>query len=354
MEHHVIDMIRFFLVNAGPLGLDSLNQIFVIFGAEPENQACYNGLLVDKRQVSFYPSRSITFDFLKRIRKNDCLVLHSVLFPYIWLNLILWPAIWKRTAIVNWGAGFENLNPTAIKARVNNALRRMIIPRLGAVSTLTPGEYDIISREYGPCNNYVRAIYTATPSSRVNHTVKVNGALLRIQVGHSSDEENEHTQILQWLEAYNNNHIEVICPLSYPIYPKAAAHREKVLETGHRLLGYKFHPILQMMSKDEYKKLLDTIDVFVSNSRIQQGLFNIYYLLWQGKKIFVRKDCPIFNMLHDFDIEVFDTLKIPSQSYQEFSTIPPATSRHNIKQMDMHMSQEKIREGWKELLSRIA
>ena len=100
-------------------------------------------------------------------------------------------------------------------------------------------------------------------------------------------------------------------------------------------------------------ELLNKIDVFVLNSPIQQGLFNVHYLLLRGTIIFLQSVSPTYAMLQDFGIKVYDTLEIPVQSFEEFYSHPQEIREHNIKQWHKNFSDESIRKGWQEFFLRI-
>ena len=351
-EHHVPSMIEYFRDNFPLLGIRSTDQTFVVIGTDEKNIPTYEFLELPEKQLIFYPGKSINFHFLKGITEKDSLIIHSVFYRYIWLNLLFWPKLWKKTAIINWGAGFAGSK--SIKRFINALIMRVILPRLGAISTLTPGEFESISKQYGPCENYVRAVYSNASRYVTSEIKSSKKDILHVLVGHSSSPLNGHIEIFEWLHKYESNRFVVICPLGYPSHQKARLYREKVVEAGHKLLGKKFHPILHMLPKEEYKKLLDKIDIFVSNSSAQQGLFNVYYLLFRGKKIFIRNDSPVYSMLEDFGIKVNNTLEISGQSFEEFCSQPQEVKEHNIKKSYDSLSFESIHKGWRELLSRIS
>ncbi len=353
MEHHVPDMIQYFLDNRKALGLEANEQLFVVFGAEPSRRGCYDRLGLSERHLQFYPSPSLTRSFFRRIRREDGLILHSVFFPLLWASLAFVPALWKRMAVINWGAGFEKRNPRTVRGQVNIVLRKIILPRLAAISTMTPGEFRAIERDYGPCRNYVRAVYCDIFYKVSEPKEREGKGPLRVLLGHSSDETNGHVEALQWLRGFRDEDLEIVCPLGYPSYPAALAHREKVLQAGHEVFQGKFHPILEMIPKKEYIALLDGIDVYVSNTVGQQGLFNVYYLLALGRKIFLRRDCSIFEMLREHDVWVGDTLGISRQTFGAFGFQPAETIAHNMERLRTSFSREAVCEGWKTLLARI-
>lgn len=354
MELHVPAMINYFWDNRMDLGLEESNQAFFVLGTEPDRYCRYNSLNVPERQMHFHPSQSLTRDLFRQVGRNDSLILHSAHFPLLWASLISVPHLWKRMAVVNWGAGFEKRNPWTVRGRLNITLRKIILPRLGAISTLTPGEFRAIDRDYGPCHNYVRAVYCDIFYKVREPKIRNGGGTLRMLLGHSSDETNGHIEALMWLKNFTGEDIEIVCPLGYPTYPVALAHREKVVETGQRIFQDKFTPILDMLPKAEYVALLDGIDLFVSNSVEQQGLFNVYYLLALGRKIFLRRDCPIFEMLRDHDVHVSDTLEIPQQTFATFRSQSEETVAHNIQRLRASFSKEAVCQGWRDLIATIS
>jgi len=56
-----------------------------------------------------------------------------------------------------WGADIHGND--SWRGRLYRSIKHLVIPRLGAVSALVPGDFNDLQRLIGPCPNYVRAFY---------------------------------------------------------------------------------------------------------------------------------------------------------------------------------------------------
>jgi hypothetical protein len=230
--------------------------------------------------------------------------------------------------------------------------QEVVIPRLGAICALAPGDFDIVKELFGPCSNYLRAFYS---SFRTEDTPDVADACLtrvpgpvRILLGNSGAQSNEHVEVLEWLARYGSDAVQVICPLSYGTND---AYANEVIDAGRKLLGERFRPITKMLPLDEYCRLLDTIDILVFNHRRQQGLFNVYYMISHGKVAYIRHDSTTFPMLKEFGIEVRDTCLIPGLSFSEFAEpYEPEMVERNVAQFNRHLSIDASVSSWRDLL----
>ncbi|MEN6426558.1 MAG: TDP-N-acetylfucosamine:lipid II N-acetylfucosaminyltransferase [Phycisphaerales bacterium] len=347
MEHHVPEMIKFFAVNAAKLDVDAGAQLFVVFGADIADKSCYKDICLNGGQLVFYPNRCVDSHFLRMMTKADSLIIHSVFFPHIWRNVFLHPGLWRRTAIVNWGAGFQRRD--SLRGRVLALLRRIMLPRLGAISTLVPGEFEEIQRCYGVCANYVRAFYTTLPAELECEPMDGRGTC-RVLLGNSAWESNNHLEVLDWLHRYEAEDIEIVCPLAYPV---GSSHAKDVMEVGHRLFGAKFRPLCQMMPRTQYTQLLNTIDVFVLNTSNQQALFAVYHLLAKGRKVYLRGESPTYQMLVQLGIVVHKVSDIAAHDLAGFRKLDTEISLENARKARMYFSIEAALDGWHTLIDRI-
>jgi|GEM_PF-1876544 len=353
MEHHTPTMIRFFLNNHSHWNHDRNAYRFVVFGSRDENKSKYDIIELNAGQIiQLPPSTRSLMRWLRGLAKGDQLVMHSAFMSKIWAMLLLNPRLWRRTAWVMWGA--DILKRPSIKGRIYARIKRIVIPRLGAVSALVPGEYNLLKSLYGPADNYVRAFYPI--KVEINNTDAELDKIgltrpLRVLLGNSAWDANNHEEALRWLSRFANEDIEIVCPLGYPA---ESEYKTKVISLGENLLERKFVAIREMLDNIEFWKLAGSCDLLILNNLNQQGLASVYFMLFQGKKIYLRPENPTFQMMKDFGIEAYSSLDLAHISFKEFANYREEIVQRNLNQAEEHLSPNASIRGWRDLFHRLS
>jgi dTDP-N-acetylfucosamine:lipid II N-acetylfucosaminyltransferase len=353
IEHHVPVLIQFFIEINEQLPTPIEQHVFVFYDASPKQLATYSARLPENcRMLSIRKGKLGIFTYLWRFKTGDSLILHSAFYPWVWISLLCFPRLWKKTSWVMWGADIYGRK--SWKGSIYRRLKAIVVRRLGAVSALVPGDFRDLEALIGPCNNYVRAIYAPRYNkvSRPNSEGQLQDAdrNIHLVLGNSAWEQNDHLPVLHWLHRFMDQKLQVVCPLGYP---KTSAYKSRVIATGREILGEKFKPLEAMLPWDAYHELLGSSDILVLNSLNQQGLGNIYYMLLNGGKVYVRGDCSTYQMLKEFDFHVYDTRALEEISYDELIAYSPELAEHNRKQFQKYLSTEATIKDWSIFLGRI-
>lgn len=123
-----------------------------------------------------------------------------------------------------------------------------------------------------------------------------------IQVGHSSSPSGNHYEVLQWLSKFSSEDFQVICPLSYG----DTNYRDAIISEGKRLLGDKFVPLTDLLSRPLYYGLLNDVRASIFGFRWAEGWGNINYLLNNGSKVILRDENPLYHFAKDVGYTVFN------------------------------------------------
>ena len=349
-EHHIPSMIQFLQTVQEEIGSHCESHVYAFYNSDPAQLARYRQIVPPNcRIIAVGAGRAAIFKYLRSLGPAESLVLHSAFFPSIWTSLLLLPRLWKRTSWIMWGADIAGLD--SLKGKLYRKLKGIVIPRLGAVSALVPGDFEELQKFIGPCSNYVRAIYA--PEFHVPPQPKqIDGAhgTTRVVVGNSAWEQNDHAPVFEWLSRFADQNLEVICPLGYP---RESPYKDATLAAGRQWLGDQFQPIEGMMERDAYHLMLAEADIFIINTRNQQGLGNIYNMLATGGKVFVRGDSPTYSMLKSFDFHVFDTRDLSHISFSEMIRYSDREAEHNRAQFELHLSTRANLRQWETFLSKI-
>lgn len=173
-----------------------------------------------------------------------------------------------------------------------------------------------------------------------NNSEKSEGKL-KVVVGNSATETNCHKEILQKLSECEFE-LEVFCPLSYG----NMEYRDEVIDFGYKVLGEQFIPLTDYMTMDEYFEVLAKCDVGVFNNDRQQGLGNIYALLYLGKKVFIRQDTSMWRALYDQGYKVFDIKEINVKMIREFGYLSENDKINNHIISRKRIRNEELEQSW--------
>lgn len=144
-----------------------------------------------------------------------------------------------------------------------------------------------------------------------------------IQVGHSIYQRGNHIYLLDMLEKFKKEDIRIVLPLSYGFGNQYAEgglpYRRAVVNVANQIFG---KDNVSVMTKDiplfNYLEYLSNIDIFVTAVPQPHGLGNIWYLLYLGKKVFMPSGNPTYDFFVNEGFEIYDTLKIPEMTFEEF------------------------------------
>lgn len=359
------EIARRFFVYKNELDAKADEQSFVVCGKgnEEELQPFLNVGIPRERLVSIEARPRQYRRFFQTVDANDLVVFHGILDLNLWAAMIWRPKLWGRFVWVMWGGDVHGLllrnkfpfSPRGLIRRMRHRLcltiNRLIIPRIGAVGALVPGDFDVLQSYCGKLNNYARLFYSdfVVEEHMASPSPQYPERSLRIVLGNSSSESNNHFEAIEWLSRFKNENITIFCPLSYG----DLSYRTSVIEAGKAVFGEKFQPILDFMDREKYAAFLASMDILVFNHYRQQGLYVLHKMLLSGKKCFVHSLATTFAMLQDFKILVYPTENISAMSFSDFWR--PLTSQEiadNLRQYQKHLSKDASLATWKSLFAR--
>jgi len=166
-----------------------------------------------------------------------------------------------------------------------------------------------------------------------------------ILLGNSAHPYNRHVETLKVLRNVIGDGGFVICPLSYP--PRSVEAVDKyvnnVIKQGKQLFGEKFIPLLKMIPRHNYARMLSYMDVGVFNSLRRQGFGNIIAMLYLGKKVYMagtslRKD------LEALGIEVYPIGNVRRADFYEHDEKTAVANRQKVLEV---FSETTLIENWR-------
>ncbi|UAY50698.1 TDP-N-acetylfucosamine:lipid II N-acetylfucosaminyltransferase [Ferruginibacter albus] len=204
------------------------------------------------------------------------------------------------------------------KAGKEFELKRKTIQRINYL-LLYPNtnEADFIRKSY-QANNIVALPFSYNQNFdlasqiRPQNTLKNQTTIIRI--GNSATETNNHLDIFAALEKFKNEEIKVEVPLSYGETDYATEVKNK----GFQHFKNKFYPLENFISREEYIQQLNNVDVAIMFHNRQQALGNCVALLTLGKKLYLKKNNPLYSLFKKIGVNVFDASIINTLSYKDF------------------------------------
>lgn len=156
------------------------------------------------------------------------------------------------------------------------------------------------------------------------HVSKKRGTTKIVQVGHNAFQLGNHIRILDMLEKFRHEDMQLVLPMSYGMtgifgdvygghyYRKAVNIIAKTTFREKSVLFYKNIP------QRNYFQYLWNVDIVIFDLYRQAGLGNIHPLLYMNKKIFLPAGTILYDWLTLQGVEIYDTNQIPFMSYEEF------------------------------------
>jgi hypothetical protein len=177
---------------------------------------------------------------------------------------------------------------------------------------------------------------------------KVYTTLIRVQIGNSATESNNHADCIKILKKFDKENIKLIIPLSYG----SAIYAEFVKKYSLKYFLNKFESIEKFMSRDDYVRKLNEVDVAVMYHNRSQAFGNMITLLSLGKKLYLKSNNPLWQLFKKTGIRVFDANLIKDQSFEEFSTLLSTSEvNNNIKIIERLFSENKRLEYLRNILN---
>lgn len=288
----------------------------------------------------------------KLCRDYDKVIVHYLHISDIVLLLIS-NHVLKKTCWIMWGGDLYKNNSASNKFKnyLLEYLKKLIIPKIPHIGYLVKGDMDYAMLNYNARARFDRAIYSMVVNfdmldSAMKHGLKPRKET-RILLGNSADPSNNHIEILNYLSQYRESNIEILCPLSYgeEIYAK------QVSSYGKNMFNEKFLPLFEYMKPENYAKLLGTIDIGIMNHKRQQGLGNIYALLYLGKKVYIRSDTNHYHDLKQHGIVLFDTLDWRKYEPANLTTLEAEYIKRNRDIISYECSDDNIIKIWRTIFT---
>ncbi|MGJ0361384.1 TDP-N-acetylfucosamine:lipid II N-acetylfucosaminyltransferase [Aliarcobacter cryaerophilus] len=265
------------------------------------------GLTPEHKVEFLYTDDDIFITLLKYMKMSKKIILHGLWRDKVDILLYFNQELLKKCYWVMWGGDFYfPEKQTWFRNQIIKNIKNYIVSNQNDIKYIqqnynTLAESVYFSQLYPICISYIEN----------DLKLNTNNSLIKILVGNSATDTNRHEEIFDLLEKYKDCDIEIVVPLNYG----SEEYRVKTIDLGHKIFDEKFKPIIDFINFEEYKKILQNIDIGIFNHNRQQAGANIKLLAGYGKKLYISKENSFYHELKNdgiivYDIENFDCKKI--------------------------------------------
>lgn len=290
------------------------------------------------------------------VAKNCNMIIYSGLFGSHGLVKVFGFNTLSKTFFHFWGDDFymyRNFKKYPLKMKLRLLDKRFLINHAYGVINLIPNDYIELCKLCNPKGKH----FIAPMCDAGEETVILESLVskektkspIKILLGNSATETNQHCQALDILNKFKNEDIVIICPLSYG----DGTYRNKVLEYGKECFGQKFLPIVDFLEKKEYFTIISDCSIAVFNNNRQQAMGNINAALSLGCKVFIRNDTAMWdNYKIDKKMEIYDINSISDMTFEEFIHVMPSQSDNYIK-IHNYYGTDNNKKAWQRVFDSI-
>ena len=173
---------------------------------------------------------------------------------------------------------------------------------------------------------------------------------INILIGHCGFHFIEHETYLRRLHQYCDENIRIHLVLSYGASSEEAA---QIRNTALHLFRPEQIQITdQMMAKDDYHKLLSSMDIAIFPYLHQSGVFNTVLLSYLGKKMYFAPGGVLYQGFLETGLPVYDCTKIGKVPFSQFAA-PPSPTDDSNPLYDIYDNQRNI-QCWTAVLQQYA
>ena len=255
-----------------------------------------NVYMVGTAKECFFSGVNETVEHL--LNDAESIVLHYASF-YMMLAVAKKSAWLRKTRIVCWGGDIEILKKKGFgsiqktKDFIQKRITTYLFERVGKVGFLIDEDRCWVQKVVPNIKEASVISYLSKMRSDrdcwIDFNAKGNDEI-RILLGNSATESNNHFEIIEKLQKYTNSY-KLYVPLSYG----DMEYGEKVIQFGKELLGERFVPIRNFMPEKDYLRLLSSMHIAIFNHKRQQGLGNINIALQSKDKVYLNPESPCWE-----------------------------------------------------------
>lgn len=178
------------------------------------------------------------------------------------------------------------------------------IKRIDYYSGVYPEEFELLKRNHRFKAQKIQFNYISkqSPIKIENQNDFPTNNRTNIMIGHQANPLLNHTECMHLIKKMGlSKHVKIICPLSY-----GAQHDiNRIKQTGEKLFGNQFIPLINFLPFNEYSKIYNNINVAIYDIKRQCAVGNILMALWDGVKVFLPEHSMNYKHFKNLGIIVY-------------------------------------------------
>ncbi|HLQ86297.1 MAG TPA: TDP-N-acetylfucosamine:lipid II N-acetylfucosaminyltransferase [Salinisphaeraceae bacterium] len=270
-----------------------------------------------------------------RVCKADKIIIHG-LFKSAWIQFLLTqPWAYEKMHWAVWGGDLHAYESKRgrLSLEIKEALKRILIKRIGVLLTCIPGDVELARTWYGARGRYMECLMYESNTWHPPQREARRCDAINILAGNSANPSNNHSEIFAHLEKYRDQNIRIFAPLAYGTQVYADA----VIRAGTELFGDKFIPMTEFVAYQDYLAFLGSIDIAVFNHARQQAMGTTITLLGMGKKVCMRRDTSLRALLEQLGLHIFNVADV------DLAPLPADLARENKALARRNFSRQRLR-----------
>lgn len=299
--------------------------------------------------IKSYVSIIGNIKMLAKLKAAKKIVVHSLASPALLLYLTFSKKLQKKVVWVIWGKDLyftKLLEKKKFYHSIYEWFRVRSIKHIGTIVTILQGDYDRLVKWYDVSGKHIvcNDLYHYAVDTEIKEPKDIEKEKKIILLGNSGSVTNRHIDALNKLKNCSNID-KIYCPLSYGGNEK---YYGKVIECGKQIFGEKFVPLTDFMEKSEYEKMLDSVDVGVFNYNRQEGLGNIWLLMFMGKTIYLNSNTSTGEFFDEIGVEYIDFEN--GLNNNEIQVLDKNSLVKNQRELSEKINIQCSVEKWREIL----
>ncbi len=197
------------------------------------------------------------------------------------------------------------------------------------IATTTRAEFRMLNEKVqGIKAEYMPLNYRSLDLKFLPELIDMNNNNDSVMLGHSSYYHQNHADILYKLrsESYEGS---IVVPLNYG----NSNYRDKIIRLGKKLYNGRIDFLTDFLKFEDYQKLINKFHAFILNSKVQSGGGNIMYFLFQGSKVYLREENPVYQDYKEIGIKLYSIQKELNRSHLVNEYISLEDQRNNRKKL---------------------
>lgn len=171
----------------------------------------------------------------------------------------------------------------------------------------------------------------------------------KILVGHRANPYLKHLEIFEKIAKFKQEDIEVISFLNYGITD--SDYVTKVVEKGKDLFADKFTPILELMDRDTYDKVMSEIDLTIIYAQHQVALGALYRTILSKGGVFLNVDGVNYGWFKQLGLRVGTIDELDSLSFDDFKYFLSEDEKEsNQKTLSTFLDRDALVKRWTSFL----